>query len=189
MDIVEAGFDAGVRFGEGLQQDMVAVPLGPPQRFVVVASKAYLAAHGAPLHPNDLAQHRCIRIRFPSGTLYRWEFAKGSERLAVDVSGPLTVGGSMPLMVRAAEDGLGLAYVCPYAPGRGGAAVTCWTTGARPSRGSALLPEPQADAGRTQGPGDLAAGRTVAPQPLTIRPAARWSNVRAAPTEARSASA
>jgi DNA-binding transcriptional LysR family regulator len=67
VDIVAAGFDAGVRFGETLQQDMVAVPLGPPQRFVVVASPAYLAAHGRPHSPRDLREHRCICIRFPSG--------------------------------------------------------------------------------------------------------------------------
>lgn len=110
VDIVAAGFDAGVRFGESVAQDMVAVPLGPPQRFVVVAAPAYLAAQGVPQCPRDLQQHRCIRIRFPSGAPYRWEFAKGSEQLEVEVDGPLAVG-EMPLMIRAAEDGLGFAYV------------------------------------------------------------------------------
>ena len=110
VDIVAAGFDAGVRFGESLQQDMVAIPLGGPQRFIVVASPAYVAAHGAPLHPRDMQQHRCIGIRFPSGVRYRWEFAKGAEKLEVDVDGALCVS-DMGLMVRAAEDGLGLAYV------------------------------------------------------------------------------
>lgn len=110
VDIVAAGFDAGVRFGERLAQDMVAVPLGPPQRFVVVGSPAYLAQHGVPTTPQELSAHRCIRIRFPNGSIYRWEFARAGERLEVEVEGPLAVG-EMPLMVRAAEDGLGLAYV------------------------------------------------------------------------------
>lgn len=110
IDIVAAGFDAGVRFGERLAQDMVAVPLGPPQRFVVVGSPAYLAEHGIPRTPQQLSEHRCIRIRFPNGSIYRWEFSRGNEKLEVEVDGPLDVG-EMPLMVRAAEDGLGLAYV------------------------------------------------------------------------------
>ena len=110
VDIVSAGFDAGVRFGESLQQDMVAVPLGGPQRFIVVASPAHVAAHGVPRHPSDLARHPCVRVRFPSGALYRWEFAKGRRSLDVEVDGPLALG-DVHLMVRAAEDGLGLAYV------------------------------------------------------------------------------
>jgi DNA-binding transcriptional LysR family regulator len=110
IDIVAGGFDAGVRFGERLAQDMVAVPLGPPQRFVVVGSPAYLAEHGIPRTPQQLSEHRCIRIRFPNGSIYRWEFSRGNEKLEVEVDGPLDVG-EMPLMVRAAEDGLGLAYV------------------------------------------------------------------------------
>ena len=110
VDIVAAGFDAGVRFGESLQQDMVALPLGGPQRFIVVASPAYVAAHGAPQGPRDLQQHHCIGIRFPSGVLYRWEFARGAEKLEVDVNGALYLS-DMGLMLRAAEDGLGLAYV------------------------------------------------------------------------------
>lgn len=110
VDIVASGFDAGVRFGESLQQDMVAIPLGGPQRFIVVASPAYLAAHGRPQVPRDLPQHRCIGIRFPSGVLYRWEFARAGETLEVEVDGALFVS-DMSLMIRAAEDGLGLAYV------------------------------------------------------------------------------
>ena len=110
VDIVDAGFDAGVRFGERLQQDMVAVPIGPRQRFVVVGSPQYLAEHGAPRCPRELAKHRCVRIRFSDGSLYRWEFSRGEERLAVDVEGSVTVG-DMHLMIHAAESGLGLAYV------------------------------------------------------------------------------
>lgn len=110
VDIVATGFDAGVRFGESLQQDMVALPLGPPQRFLVVGAPAYLARHGTPTCPRELQQHPCIRIRFSNGTLYRWEFAKGAQALEIEVDGPLAVG-EMPLMIQAAEAGLGLAYV------------------------------------------------------------------------------
>lgn len=110
VDIVAGGFDAGVRFGERLQQDMVALPLGPAQRFVVVASPEHVAQHGAPSCPRDLQQHRCVRIRFPSGSMYRWEFIKGTENLEVDVDGPLAVS-DMHVMVQAAEAGLGYAYV------------------------------------------------------------------------------
>lgn len=110
VDIVAEGFDAGVRYGARLAQDMIAVPLGPAQRFVVVASAAYLAERGVPQTPRDLAAHRCIRIRFTSGEIYRWEFSRGDEKLEVEVEGPLDVA-EMPLMIRAAEDGLGLAYV------------------------------------------------------------------------------
>lgn len=123
VDIVATGFDAGVRFGESLQQDMVALPLGPAQRFVVVASPAYLAAHGTPLCPRELQQHRCIRIRFTNGSLYRWEFARGNEQLEIEVDGPLAVA-EMSLMIDAAERDLGLAYVyaqyaaAPVAAGR-----------------------------------------------------------------------
>jgi hypothetical protein len=88
---------------------MVAIP-GATQRFVVVGAPAYLLQAGRPSDPHELSRHRCIRIRFPSGARYRWEFEKAGEKLEVDVSGPLDVG-EMPLMLRAAEDSLGLAYV------------------------------------------------------------------------------
>jgi DNA-binding transcriptional LysR family regulator len=123
VDIVATGFDAGARFGESLQQDMVALPLGPAQRFVVVASPDYLAAHGTPRCPRELQQHRCIRIRFTNGGFYRWKFARGNEQLEIEVDGPLAVA-EMSLMIDAAERGLGLAYVfaqyaaAPVAAGR-----------------------------------------------------------------------
>ena len=110
VDIVAAGYDAGVRFGESLQADMVAVAIGPPQRFVVVAAPAYLAAHGTPRCPRELTRHACIRIRYPNGGYYRWAFARGGERVEIEVDGPLAVG-EMPLMIQAAEAGIGLAYV------------------------------------------------------------------------------
>ena len=110
IDIVAAGYDAGVRFGESLQGDMVAVPLGPPQRLAVVASPAYLKKRGVPQSPHDLAAHNCIRHRFPSGRLYHWEFERAGIALQVDVEGPLTLG-EQELMLRAAEDGVGIACV------------------------------------------------------------------------------
>lgn len=110
VDIVAAGFDAGVRFGERLQQDMVALPIGPVQRFLVVAAPAYLARYGTPATPHALTRHSCVRLRFPSGALYRWDFARDGETLGVEVDGPITVG-EMPLAICAAEAGIGLAYV------------------------------------------------------------------------------
>lgn len=112
VDIVAAGFDAGVRFGESLQQDMVAVPLGPPQRFVVVGSPDYLARRGTPDCPRALLEHACLRIRFPHGREFPWDFQQGAERIEIKVQGPLAYAvGDMALMVAAAERGLGLAYV------------------------------------------------------------------------------
>ena len=110
VDIVAEGFDAGVRFGESLQADMVALPLGAPQRFIVVAAPAYVAEHGAPATPDDLAQHRCIGLRFASGRRYAWQLGRGAEARQLQVAGPLTVNDDM-LALQAAEAGLGLAYV------------------------------------------------------------------------------
>lgn len=110
IDIVAAGYDAGVRFGESLQGDMVAVPLGPPQRLAVVASPKYLKQHGVPKTPHDLAAHNCIRHRFPGGRLYHWEFERAGVALPMEVDGSLTLG-EQELMLRAAEDGVGIACV------------------------------------------------------------------------------
>lgn len=110
VDIVAKGFDAGVRFGESLQQDMVAMALGPAQRIVVVGSPEHLARHGRPAHPRELMAHPCVRLRFPHGAFYRWEFAQGDEHIEVAVDGPVALG-DMRLMVQAAEQGLGLAFV------------------------------------------------------------------------------
>ena len=115
VDIVAGGFDAGVRYGESLQQDMVALPLGPPQRLMVVCAPALLERVGTPHTPRDLLTLPCVRIRFPSGARYAWEFEKAGEKVAVDVEGRLTVG-EMPLMLQAALAGVGFAYMYePYA--------------------------------------------------------------------------
>lgn len=110
IDIVRDGFDAGIRFGEHVAADMVAVPVGAPQPFVVVASPAYLAAHGAPSTPRALLGHACIGRRFPSGRQYAWEFGQAGEGVSIAVGGPLVFDDD-ELMLRAARDGAGLAYV------------------------------------------------------------------------------
>ena len=110
VDVISAGFDAGVRYGELIAADMLTVPCGGKHRFAVVGSPSYLEAHPAPRTPHDLARHRCIRYRFTSGAFYRWEFQKRGAEVAVEVNGPLTVG-DQDLMVEPALAGAGLAYV------------------------------------------------------------------------------
>lgn len=110
VDIVAEGFDAGVRLGEAVPRDMIAVRFGGEMRFVAVASPAYLAGREAPRTPDDLRDHACIRIRLPSGKPYRWEFMLRGQELSVDVPGALTLDHTQ-LMLEAAADGLGIAYV------------------------------------------------------------------------------
>jgi DNA-binding transcriptional LysR family regulator len=110
VDIVGEGFDAGIRLAEAVPRDMIAVPCGPDQRFAVVGSPRYFKEHQRPATPGDLAQHNCIRHRFSTGTLFRWEFEKRGEEIAIDVKGSLTLT-SHTLRIEAALAGLGLAYV------------------------------------------------------------------------------
>lgn len=110
IDIVGAGFDAGIRFGERVPEDMVAVPLGPPCRFAVVAAPAWVDAHGTPAHPTGLLAHECVRYRFPSGRLFHWEFEKDGELLELDVKGRITVS-EQELAVEAALQGIGPAFL------------------------------------------------------------------------------
>lgn len=110
VDIVAAGFDAGIRPVRRLAQDMIAVPVGERRRFAVVGSPAYFAGRERPIVPQDLLAHACIGRHFPSGARYAWEFARDGEALEIDVTGPLTVDDS-GLMVAAALDGVGLAFV------------------------------------------------------------------------------
>lgn len=110
-DIVRDGFDAGVRLGEQVARDMIAVRIGPELRMAVVGAPAYLADHGGPSDPHGLTQHRCINIRLPTaGGLYPWEFEKDGRALNVRVNGPLTLN-DMHLAVDAALAGAGLAMV------------------------------------------------------------------------------
>ena len=111
QNIVEEGFDCGVRLGEAVQKDMVAVRISPDWRLVAVAAPAYFAAHAAPVHPTDLTQHSCINMRHSArGDVYQWEFAKGGQNLRVRVDGQLTFSGSSSLL-DAVLGGYGVAYV------------------------------------------------------------------------------
>ena len=111
IDLVERGFDAGIRMGDYLEADMVGLRLTPPFRLLVVGSPAYFQRHGRPLKPADLAGHRCVRTRSPtSGSLYRWEFAVNGQPLEIAVQGPLIVN-DLDLCRAAAIRGVGLAYL------------------------------------------------------------------------------
>lgn len=111
VDIVAERFDAGVRLGETIAQDMIAVRIGPDMRMAVVGSPAYFARRKPPQTPRDLARHACINLRFPTlGGLYAWEFEKAGKELSVRVEGPLIVN-DIELARQAALDGAGLAYL------------------------------------------------------------------------------
>jgi DNA-binding transcriptional LysR family regulator len=111
VDIVERGFDAGVRLGESVHQDMVAVPLTGPLKMVVVASPEYLSKVPAPRHPNDLLQHNCIRFRFTgTGRIHKWEFQVEERLVEYEVQGNLTISDTT-FGVDAALEGIGLAYM------------------------------------------------------------------------------
>lgn len=110
MDIVAAGFDAGIQFGEYIEKDMIAVRVSPDQRPAIVCSSGYLESHGKPKSPRDLLRHRCINFRHGDAGLYRWEFEKGRKSLSVAVRGPLIVD-DLTLAIRAALDGVGFAYM------------------------------------------------------------------------------
>lgn len=111
VDVLAAGCDAGIRYDDRLEQDMIAVPIGPRrQRFATAASPAYLDARGRPEHPRDLMAHTCVRGRFASGAMPLWEFECGGESIRLDPTGPLVVGpgGIMDLAIDAAVAGVGV---------------------------------------------------------------------------------
>jgi len=114
QDVFRDGCDAGIRYDERLEQDVVAIPIGPRiQRFAAAASPAYLDVHGRPAHPRDLIQHQCLRGRFASGVMPPWEFEREGERLRVEVKGPLvvSVGGAVDLALGTAIAGTGIIYL------------------------------------------------------------------------------
>lgn len=113
IDIVVEGFDAGIRLSESVPQDMIAVPFGERQRFAVVGSPDYFGRHPPPRTPADLAAHRCIRSRMPSGSIYQWEFERHGETLRIHGDGTLTLD-EPGLMLAAARAGLGLAYLTEW---------------------------------------------------------------------------
>jgi DNA-binding transcriptional LysR family regulator len=113
-DIVADRFDAGIRLGEKIERDMIALKVGPDLSMAVVASPAYLAGHEPILHPRDLTRHRCINYRMTgSGVIYAWEFERGDEMLSVQVPGALATN-EPALMLDAALDGLGVAYLLEH---------------------------------------------------------------------------
>ena len=114
VDLLQSGCDAGIRYEEGMDQDMVAVPIGPRrQRMALAASPGYLAQHGRPRHPNDLREHICLRGRFSSGAMPPWHFTRKGKSLTVETNGPLIVnlGAAADLAVDSAVAGAGVIYL------------------------------------------------------------------------------
>jgi Transcriptional regulator len=134
IDIVSAGFDAGVRLMETIPKDMIAVSFGKPVSFQCVASPTYLEQAGEPQLPDDLVRHRCIGHRLPSGKLYRWEFQRAGQEVVVETDGAVVLDDE-DLMVEAAIKGLGIAYVvnwvaeCPIAAGQLKPVLSSWMHG------------------------------------------------------------
>ncbi|WP_321842525.1 LysR family transcriptional regulator [Paraburkholderia bannensis] len=111
VDVLQAGCDAGIRYDERLDQDMIALPIGPrTQRFATAASPAYLAARGVPEHPRDLLEHACLRIRFSGGAMALWEYHRDGETLRLDPPGQLVVkpAASLDLAIDMAVRGAGV---------------------------------------------------------------------------------
>jgi DNA-binding transcriptional LysR family regulator len=111
VDLLAAGCDAGIRYDERLEQDMIDIPIGPrEQRFATAAAPSYLKRHGRPEHPRDLLDHACLRARFPSGAMPSWEFERDGEAVKIDPTGPLIVsaGGASDLAVDATVAGIGI---------------------------------------------------------------------------------
>ncbi|WP_236169201.1 LysR family transcriptional regulator [Pseudomonas atacamensis] len=109
VDIVADGFDFGVRSAGLVPNDVIVVPVGPPQRYAVVGSPGYFAQHGKPRTPSDLPGHRCIRVRLPNGAIFPWYFERDGEVIRLDVNGPLTLDESSVVKV-AVQAGMGLGF-------------------------------------------------------------------------------
>jgi DNA-binding transcriptional LysR family regulator len=110
IDMVSSGFDAGIRFGESIAADMIAIPIGPRHSFAVVGTPGYFEGRGRPQTPHDLKDHVCIRFRFAGGAFYHWEFERGGIELEIEVRGPLTLG-DQDIMRDAVLQGDGLGYL------------------------------------------------------------------------------
>jgi DNA-binding transcriptional LysR family regulator len=110
LDLVAGGFDAGIQYGEFIQRDMVAVRVSRDHHPAIVGGPSYFESHPRPRVPRDLLEHRCINFRHGSEGAYRWEFDKGDQSLTVGVNGPL-ITNDIGLLIRAALDGVGLAFV------------------------------------------------------------------------------
>jgi DNA-binding transcriptional LysR family regulator len=121
VDVTAAGCDAGIRYGEHLAQDMIAVPIGPrTQRLAYAAAPSYLLHRGVPQHPRDVAKHDCVRLRFSSGALVEWSFERQGETLTLDPPGRLVIGvDAAPAAIAFARDGRGIIgtfenWLAPY---------------------------------------------------------------------------
>ncbi|WP_322032232.1 LysR family transcriptional regulator [Paraburkholderia sp. J76] len=114
VDVLQIGCDAGIRYDERLEQDMIALPIGPRvERFAAVASPAYLAARGRPEHPRELLEHACLRVQFAGGAMPLWQFERAGEVLRLDPPAPLVVrpGAALDLLINMALDGVGIVYL------------------------------------------------------------------------------
>lgn len=114
VDVLQIGCDAGIRYDERLEQDMIAIPIGPRvERFATVASPAYLAARGRPEHPRELLGHACLRVQFAGGALPLWHFERDGKVLRLDPPTPLVVrpGAALDLLINMALDGIGIVYL------------------------------------------------------------------------------
>jgi DNA-binding transcriptional LysR family regulator len=109
IDVIDSGFDAGIRYGGTVPQDMIAQRLSADIGWVVAGSPAYLERFGTPLHPNDLQHHRCLRFRLGDDRVYRWEFERNAEKLELDVPGPITLDDGRSILTLLAA-GAGLMY-------------------------------------------------------------------------------
>ncbi|MEX3689379.1 LysR substrate-binding domain-containing protein [Paraburkholderia sp. BR14263] len=114
VDVLQIGCDAGIRYDERLEQDMIAIPIGPRvERFAAVASPAYLAARGRPEHPRELLDHACLRVQFAGGAMPLWHFERDGEVLRLDPPTVLVVrpGAALDLLINMALDGVGIVYL------------------------------------------------------------------------------
>jgi DNA-binding transcriptional LysR family regulator len=109
IDIVAEGYDAGIRYGHYVPEDMISVPLSGPQRWVVAAAPAYLARRGEPLQPGDLAQHTCLQLLLGDNSSYKWELGRGRKKCRIRVPGAITINDTAT-SIAAAKAGVGLAY-------------------------------------------------------------------------------
>jgi len=109
IDIVSDGYDVGIRLAHTVAKDMIAVPFGESQRYVVIGSRSYFSSHPIPTKPEDVLGHRCVRFRTPGGTVRRWDFAQGPRKCKIDPAEGLTVDSS-DLAREAVLSDYGLAY-------------------------------------------------------------------------------
>lgn len=110
IDIVAEGYDAGIRYGHHVPEDMIAVPLSGPQRWIVVGSPDYLASRGEPSQPDDLAEHNCIQLLLGDNSSYKWELGRGRAKDRIRVPGAITINDTATY-IAAAKAGVGLAYL------------------------------------------------------------------------------